>query len=149
MYVQIGRGAAEVPIQQSVSVHVCKEEAELCAEEGPDSPVYTVELGEVLGTTIFMAQGLCSSSTPGSNSPSNVWKEPSLRRGWVHSPLTRMVPNPAKLHGQELGPHRDTNPTTEVAFLRTRKCVCKKDNGQVSSDLCLPERMHLSFCCLC
>lgn len=53
MYVQIGRGAGEVLIQQSVSAHACKEEVELCAEEAPDSPKYTVELGEGLDTTFF------------------------------------------------------------------------------------------------
>jgi len=81
MYVQIGCGARVVLIQQSVSAHACKEEAELCAEEGPDFPNYTAELVESLSTTLVTAHGLCSSSTPGLNSPSSVWKEPSLRCG--------------------------------------------------------------------
>lgn len=53
MYIQIGCGAGEVLIQQSVSTHACKEEAELCAEEGQGSPKYTVQLGEGLDTTLF------------------------------------------------------------------------------------------------
>lgn len=132
MYVQIGCGAREVLVQQSVSVRACQEEAELWAEGGPDAPNYTEELGEGLGTTL-KTHGLCRSSTPSSNNPSSVWKEPCLRCGWVHSPLTETAPNPAKPHGQEPGPHRDTNPTAETAFLCTRKRVCKKDNGQVWS----------------
>lgn len=149
MHVQIGRGAGEILIQQSVSAHACKEEAELCAEEGPDSPNYTVEIGEGLGTTPFMAHGLCSSSPPSSNSPSSVWKELSLRCGWVYSPLTWMVPNSAKPRGQELGPRRDTNPMASSAqenvFARR---IMDKSGLEVSSDLCFPEKMQLSFCCL-
>ena len=60
-----------------------------------------------------------------------------------------MVPNSAKPHGQELGPRRDTNPMASSAqenvFARR---VMDKSGLEVGSDLCFPERMQLSFCCL-
>lgn len=69
-------------MQQSVLARGFKKGTELCAEEGPNSPDPSAKPGEGLGPTLFMAQGLCSSSsTPGPNNPPSVWKEPSLKPG--------------------------------------------------------------------
>lgn len=149
MYVQIGRGAGEVLIQPSVSAHACTEEAEPYAEEGPDSPSYTVELGEGLNTMLFVVHRqqhsrfkLSIQCLEGAKCKMRMCPWPTQMDGTLFSQK-----------GQELSPlryqpHGFLHTYTQKKNMFTRKIV-DKSGLEVSSDLCLPERMLLSFCCLC